>query len=246
MLAKTIVKQLDIDPLALYVEPFVGGGAIFSQVAPSRSWLNDADKSLMMLYRACRDRPEQLIDRIRRYRPSVQGWLHAKQYDGKEQEIIEGAMNKLVLNQCSHGGLGYKAGGPQGGLQQRSKYKIDCRWAPEHIVKKIRRFHDLLKNSRLTAMDALQMDIPDDSFVFCDPPYIAAGPALYRHETCHQQLADKLSKAKYRWAVTYDDHDQVHELYADYQISFVDNKSGNNPGNKREVLIKNPPQAIKG
>lgn len=44
-----------------YVEPFVGGGALWLDTAPPRAVVGDADESLVDVYRACRDAPDELL-----------------------------------------------------------------------------------------------------------------------------------------------------------------------------------------
>ena len=56
----------DIMPLIIarcstYVEPFIGGGAVFFALQPRKAIINDYNAELINVYRTIRDYPEELI-----------------------------------------------------------------------------------------------------------------------------------------------------------------------------------------
>lgn len=51
-----------------YREPFLGGGAVFFDLAPAEASLNDANPRLVNVYEQVRDRPEELIARLESFR----------------------------------------------------------------------------------------------------------------------------------------------------------------------------------
>jgi len=51
-----------------YHEPFVGGGAVFFDLEPTAATVNDANPRLVTFYEQVRDRPEDLIARLREFR----------------------------------------------------------------------------------------------------------------------------------------------------------------------------------
>ena len=83
-----------------------------------------------------------------------------------------------------------------------------------------------------------------DAFVYCDPPYIKAGPELYKHgDIDHERLA-QLLKTYDDWACSYDAHDVVYDLYADCLIVKKEKASSFRINGRRktdgEVLILSP------
>jgi site-specific DNA-adenine methylase len=61
------------------------------------------------------------------------------------------------------------------------------------------------------------VNLQPSSLVYLDPPYFEAGPALYRHSfrrEDHVQLATTLEKCSAQWLLSYDDHEEVKELYS--------------------------------
>lgn len=57
-------------PFGTYFEPFVGGGALFFDLQPTRAVLADANPELITCYTVVRDSHEQLIRELSRYRVS--------------------------------------------------------------------------------------------------------------------------------------------------------------------------------
>src|ERR1700675_1700142 len=103
-------------------------------------------------------------------------------------DIVDVGFKKLVVHQLSFSGLGTKAGGPLGGKSQESKYKIDCRWSPNYLIKKIRRFSDMFSNLNVQydycpALDfsVLVQDDTRKAILYLDPPYFNKGSELYQH-----------------------------------------------------------------
>ena len=47
-----------------YVEPFVGGGAVFFELQPKKAIINDFNAELINVYKVVRDYPEELIKEL--------------------------------------------------------------------------------------------------------------------------------------------------------------------------------------
>ncbi|QLH83188.1 DNA adenine methylase [Halosimplex pelagicum] len=56
-----------------YHEPFFGGGAVFFDLEPAESTVNDTNPRLVNFYEQVRDRPEALIGRLREFRDPEAG-----------------------------------------------------------------------------------------------------------------------------------------------------------------------------
>lgn len=212
--------------LTSYVEPFFGGGAIGLNLlrdAPklTRVWFNDADTALIDLWIQVRTNPDQLIDRVLSYTPSVDSFFEAKtKTDG---------FSKLVVHQLSFGGLGAVARGPIGGKSQAGTGKITDRWRPKTLVKKIAEIHKLMArvDLKLTAMDYRQVlsQLNPDDFIYLDPPYFGSPEATYVHDfgpSDHQILADTLTKIDNNWLLSYKDYPEIRDLYRGCAITEVD------------------------
>ncbi|KKM78835.1 hypothetical protein LCGC14_1356020 [marine sediment metagenome] len=116
------------------------------------------------------------------------------------------------------------AGGPLGGEDQESEYKIDCRWNPDKIKKDIYKYNKLFAKINLEGNKCYNLDFEEvidmimgKTFLYLDPPYYEKGPELYQYnfnDTEHIRLMKVLKKIKCPWLLSYDDVEIIRELYS--------------------------------
>jgi DNA adenine methylase len=230
---KTKLKTRIIEKLAEfkkteYREPFFGGGGVgLSFLTKNQAqdvWLNDKDTGIFCLWHSVMYEHERLKDVVRYFVPVVNDFYAFKKElldapDNPENKVYYGFL-KLAIHQISYSGLGTKSGGPLGGKNQSSKYKIDCRWSPDYICSKIDKMHNLFKrfNTKFTNLDFQELisDIQVDSLIYLDPPYYVKGNDLYQYGFTlddHNRLCKLLQDTKHTWVLSYDDCPEIRELY---------------------------------
>lgn len=198
--------------LECYCEPFFGSGAIGWRIMRHlRSGrkdivINDKDLGIASLWKVVRDCPLELIELIRGFQPTKEKFYEFKERDGVEGiDIVQRAFEKLVLHQTSFSGLGVKAGGPLGGKEGRSEYNVDCRWKMARLIRGITACHTTMKRMRSVEVycfdfsTLLSSKVPENAFVYLDPPYYKQGESLYKHHmkhADHERLATILQKSK--------------------------------------------------
>lgn len=216
-----------------YVEPFFGSGSVGFEVMrrmhhDSRVTIADADIGIACLWRAVLQQPRELIAKVERYVPSVESFYEYKERDGTYTDDVDTGFRKLVLHRISMSGFGAMAGGPLGGREQNSDYKVGCRWRDNKIRIQILRLHKLMRSlSRVEVLHADVFDVlhateeavqqHDMTFVYLDPPYYEKGDQLYKVKFTpqqHERLAETMIKAPFAWAISYDDHPQIRTLYS--------------------------------
>jgi DNA adenine methylase len=212
------------------VEPFAGTASVTFYMLKNdmidKYVINDIDDSVAAMWQVVKDSPETLITRIKKYIPQVSDFYDFKVNPGTTLE--EKAFRKIVLHQISYSGLGPMAGGPLGGKMQTSEYKIDARWRPAKLELLINETSALLNSVEgvITSVDwsvALSKGIRDGDFIYLDPPYYKQGPALYLDGTIdHDALAKQLSDAKTNWVLSYDDTEEVRNLYSFADVKRLD------------------------
>jgi len=224
---KRIVAVLDLD-MTKYeriIEPFCGGAAFTLGVEPKGAWLNDIDFDLYCLWKCVKAYPEQLCDLVQKAK------IRAADFYGLRRRILlkrpkvehsdallRRALDKLIIHKISFSNMGEMSGSPVGGRNQTGKWKYDCRWKPDLICKRIMKVSALLANVSVTDWSytkVLQYATPRD-FVFIDPPYVKAGSKCYKHSftlTDHARLAAYMRTLPCAWAITYDTHPHILELY---------------------------------
>lgn len=247
--------------ISCYCEPFVGSGAILAHVLPSLPRtatiiLGDMDIGIAAFWRCVSDpkKADSLAGRVDKYRiPKTEDFYRFKELDGTHNgDDVDTAFRKMVLHFISFSGVGAMAGGPIGGREQRGEFDVTCRWNPERNVRNLMSLSYYL--GRLAGVEVHHGDfaesirrVPDDGFVYLDPPYYLKGGELYVHNMPpedHSRLASALQSARFDWALSYDDHGRVRELYQPWadihefeMTATIDTKQGQKSRRKNRELI---------
>ena len=242
-----------------YREPFIGGGSVCINFLSQKNkqtdkiWINDKDVGIACLWTSVINNPNKLIYKILNFKPSIDYFYEFKNnllslsnFPDTEDEIIDIGFKKIAIHQISYSGLGTKSGGPLGGKTQESNYKIDCRWSPNYIAKKINKLHKLfsefkIRENMCTNYDFAQVIIDDSpSIIYLDPPYYVKGEELYQcgfNYNDHKRLSNCL-KNKFKWVLSYDDCCDIINLYDWANIEKINiNYSINTARQKGELII---------
>lgn len=71
-----------------YIEPFVGGGALFFKLQPHFAILSDSNCELMNLYKVIRDQPKNLIKELKTYRVSEKQYYYHRDINPEELKDV--------------------------------------------------------------------------------------------------------------------------------------------------------------
>ena len=134
---------------------------------------------------------------------------------------IEIGFATFYLNRCNRSGI--LTANPIGGINQTGKYKIDCRFNKERLLKLIETIYNHRNQIHVTNLDAIeflkQLDDSRTNVLFnLDPPYVSAGPTLYKNnfsDDDHIALANHVHHLNNHWIMTYDNHDLIRNCYKD-------------------------------
>jgi len=213
--------------ISTYIEPFAGGAAVALRLLINHDVkkiiINDYDRGIYALWNTITNQPELLIQRIQDTPIDMEQWYIQREIQKQKDNIDELslAFSTLFLNRTNRSGI-IKAG-VNGGKNQNSTYKLDCRFNKETIIKRIRliaSFSDQIKVCNYDAKDFIEAEIKKtrNSLTFFDPPYYDKGPDLYTNFYSHEDHVElaKIIKSKMRnryWILTYDIASQIEELY---------------------------------
>lgn len=228
----------------VYCEPYAGGGSIFFHKDKSnKTILNDLDDELINTYRIIRDYPAELIKQLDCFElPSKEFYDYLK-YEYKPSNEIEEASRWYYLNRCTYGGITCKTN-----MSYSYKYGVDMdisKWG--NIITKA---SEKLQGVELTCTDGIEVinSLPNDTFVFVDPPYILSSQnTLYKHSyelTNHYDLADCIRDNKNRLFIlmTIDNNEISRDLYNFMYIEDINYSYGIDNKNKKtgsEIIIRN-------
>ncbi|MBH8602055.1 DNA adenine methylase [Thermoactinomyces sp. CICC 23799] len=230
-----------------YREPFFGGGAIFFGKPKAKiNWINDKDYSVYAFFKIVRDYPDDICKFVLSIKPSIEIWKEIRSI--KPQNELEVAYKFLFLNRTNYSGI--ITANPIGGIKQKSNWKIDCRWNPEMLCKRIKECSSKLQNVKITCLDFEELILAPgkDVFLVLDPPYYKKGHELYPVSMSHEEhvkLARLLKKTQHNFLLTIDDCEEVKEIYQSVDF-YVNQESwcysinqGNNTKIGRELFISN-------
>ena len=254
-----LAKRLP-EHIGTYVEPFVGGGALFFNTQPAKAILNDSNTKLTNLYVSVRDHVEELVDRLSEYetRYNTLSTLDEKQgfyyrnrtefnsCDYETNLTVEDAAQFIFLNKTNFNGL-YRE-------NAAGRYNAAFGWQEN-----IRLFdEDNLSycSAALKNVDIMNGDFEDackglsaGDFVYFDPPYYstfagyqAGGFSVEDHIRLHN-LFQRLTASGVYCMLSNSNTDFIKNLYAGYNIEIVPvRRNINRNGNARhgeEVIITN-------
>lgn len=206
----------------LYLEPFVGGGAVFFHMRPSNAIIGDSNKELINTYVAIKDDWHDLHKLLELYHT-----LHCKEfyYDIRSKTFdssIENAARFIYLNRTCWNGL-YRVNlngsfNVPIGTKTNVVLKSDDFCAVSNILKKT----DLHVCDYQAIVDSAQKN----DFLFVDPPYTVKhnfnGFVKYNDKLFSWddqiRLRDCIDNAVIRGVkvlITNADHDSVRDLYKD-------------------------------
>lgn len=188
-LVPMILRSVDRDPDGLWIEPFLGSGAVVLNIMPKRALLADTNPHLIRFYQAIKD--GEVDGPITRRFLEHEGSLLAKQgqdhyYYVRDRFDSAGAsLDFLFLNRsCFNGVIRFNK---QGAFNVPFGHKPQ-RFSPAYITKivnQVTRFRDAtqLFDWRFIHQDYQETIREADycDFVYCDPPYVGRHVDYYHN-----------------------------------------------------------------
>lgn len=247
--------------ITLYVEPFVGGGAVLLDKQPHKARINDFNKELINVYQVVRDNPDELLNQLRIHEDKnaelgSEWFYHVRGLDRTDEfgalSKVDRAARILYLNKTCFNGL----------FRVNSAGQLNVpygNYKHPNIVNEpgIRALSAYLNSADIDMRagdfaDAL-VDLPKGSFVYLDPPYMpitatsaftgyTQGGFPYSDQVRLRDECVKLRDAGIPFLESNSDCEAIRDLYKDFHIQSVEAKrSINSQGDRRgpvgEVLI---------
>ncbi|MEW6275387.1 MAG: DNA adenine methylase [Bacillota bacterium] len=213
----------------LYVEPFVGGGAVFFHLLPERAVLIDNNPELINFYLVVRDSLEPLLADLRRHRNTAGHYYRVRAMDPEQMDPVSRASRFLYLNKTAYNGL-YR-------VNRRGRHNVPFgRYKNPRIVdeENLRLVSGTLRQARIVLGDfsrALEY-AKTGSFVYFDPPYHPLSPTAnftsYTSGAFGEEDQRRLAEVFRRLdgqgclvMLSNSDTPFIRELYAGYDVQVV-------------------------
>lgn len=239
-----------------YIEPFVGGGALFFAVQPTYSYLADLNSELLNCYEVVKESPLQLVHQLSSYRYEKDFYYSVRELDRKPDfkllPAVERAARLVYLNKTCFNGL-YR-------VNSKGYFNVPFgRYDNPRFVDE----SNLLACSNTLQRTVLACESFDKvlevaeagDFVYFDPPYAPVSDTSDFTSYVTGGFDDvaqemlllvclQLNQRGVKWMVSNSNAALIHELYRGFKIeSIYATRSINSKAEKRgavvELLIRN-------
>ncbi len=235
----------------LYIEPFVGGGAVFFHVNPRHAILSDINAELIELYLGIQSDPGKVWNIYSGFPASKQAYYEIRDIDTKNMDLHYRAARVLYINRTCFKGMwrhnihGKFNVGYGGEARRWVITKADLVSVAKRLRSVTLRWSDF--------ESVIDLSKAGD-FIFLDPPYCPGERELLHAHYSYgkfdfseqRRLAQVLTNASNRgvlWAMTNSAHHDILNLYANHTISCLEKGTGKKIGQLShgtgEALIRN-------
>ena len=241
-----------------YIEPFIGGGALFFALKPRKAVISDSNPELINCYLQIAQDVESVIDYLKGYRNTEEMFYAVRKQDWTLLSPEEAAARMIYLNKTCFNGL-YRVNKNGEFNCPYGKYKNPNICDEEGL----RAAAAVLKNTVILCEDyktVLTKHAKMGDFVFLDPPYVPVSAfADFKRYTKEQfyekdqrDLADLVASLKQKdinIILTNSNAPLVNELYGNYPFKVVQTKrhiSSKSDSRKGEdVIVTIKPKLLK-
>lgn len=230
-----------------YLEPFVGGGAVYFNLCPNKSVITDVHTELIDFYKAIKNNKSIDIYNFMNNHPNDETTYYDVRNNMEINDYLDNAKRFFYQRKtCYRGMLRYNSSGkfniPFG------RYKTF-----NYEVLNDTRYENVLKNTIVECKDfsyIFENFNNSDNFMFLDPPYDSEftnyGYCSFGKEE-HKKLAEYFKNTKIRCLMIIGKTPFITELYNDYIVDEYDKKyrfklHSNRIGNEintKHLIIKN-------
>jgi DNA adenine methylase len=246
------IKPLYPKRFNLYLEPFVGGGAVFFDLQPDNALLLDSNFELINFYQVVKDNPSELLKDLEGHRNEKDYYYEVRSLDPTQMGSIERASRFLFMNKTCFNGL-WRVNKKGKFNVPFGRYKKPNFWDRENLYM----VSVALQNTEVICSDfssVLEYATPG-SFVYLDPPYHPLSETSnftsYTKDSFGKEeqirLANvfrELDERNCNVMLSNSDTEFIKSLYKDFDITVVyARRAINSKGNKRgpvsELVIRN-------
>lgn len=255
----SIIKSLLPQNYNMYIEPFLGGGALFLELQPKKAIVNDINNELINSWKTIKTNPIELMHQLDLHftNHSKDYFYHCRSLDIKALDDIQIASRFIYLNKTCFNGL-YRLnskGEFNVPFNQKQIINISTLYSKQNLTNLSKYLN--VNNINIYNYDYLKiLDRANaNDFVFVDPPYDYENEQGFVDYSINKwtkkdslilfNKLKELDKKGVKWLLTNHNTEFVNEQFKEFNIKNVQtNRFINSNANKRkesaqEVLIFN-------
>jgi len=228
-----------------YREPFLGSGAIFFKMPKVKnSWLNDIDDDLVNVFNVVANEEDRskLIAKIANFKPSKERFNKIKEWEPKDK--IDRAYRYFVINRTAYSGI---MNLPNWGFHPKKSVQPN-KWE-ERLSKAGKKLQENVIITKKSYLEVISKPSSQKVWMLVDPPYFKADQKrAFLHsfkQKDHLELLEVLKKTKHYFCLTYDNCEEIKDLYSwanIYEIEWRYHTANSNVTSRRmgkELIISN-------
>jgi len=207
----------------IYLEPFVGGGAVYFNLNPNKSVINDVHKELIDFYQSIKDgKADEIYKFMKEHENDEETYYKVRGYDNSDK--LDNAKRFYYLRKtCFRGMLRYNKNG---------KFNIPFGRYKNYNYEEIKNkdYEDILKRTEIFNKDfeyIFENYNSLENFMFLDPPYDSEftdyGYCTFGKEE-QKKLAKCFKETSIRCLMIIGKTTFIEELYKDYIVDEYDKK----------------------
>lgn len=215
-----------------YIEPFIGGGAMFFSLNPHESIIADSNEELVITYRQVKEAVESVIEHLKTFEHSEEFYYNVRSLDPNKLEHSYRAARLIYLNKTCFNGL-YR-------VNKKGQFNVPYGKGNGIFlnIEVLRNASEFLAETAIIKgdyLDVLTEFATEGDFIFLDPPYYPVGKysdfkrytkEFFYHEDQVQlkQEFDRLVNMGCKVVLTNSDHEVILDLYSDYEIDIIETR----------------------
>ena len=256
----SVIKSLMPESYNRYFEPFVGGGALFFELAPKDAIINDFNSELINCYQQIKDNPSELIKSLSKHKESnsKEYYLNLRSADRdsriEKMNNVERAARIMYMLRVNFNGL-YRVNSKNQFNVPYGRYKNPQIVDSDLIVSISQYLNENTIHILNGDFEEAVKDVEAGDFVYFDPPYIPLSETSsftsYTHEGFSYEdqvrLRDTFKKLDEKGAyvmLSNSSSPLVGELYKDFNIHKVsatrtNGAKSSSRGKVDEIIVTN-------
>ena len=238
-----------------YIEPFVGGGALFFELLPRKAVINDLNEELINAYRTIKEYPHQLVEDLKKHKNEEEYFYDIRSSNPENLNQIERASRFIYLNKTCFNGL-YRENSKGQFNVPFGKYKSPRIVDKENILA----ISEYLNTADVTISNEDYKETVKSAkrgdFIYLDPPYypLNKNSSFTKYtkydftEEDHVELFEEFVKLDTKGChvmLSNSNTPFIKDLYREYEIieittnRYINSKADGRKLSAKEIIVKN-------